>query len=131
MRKSVIIGVLALLLLAQTIHLVRERGYGLYYNPEPRIFAEFVNDNVSKEKDILVVHNPAVAFLLEGNRVWQRLAINPYFTVGRDWFSEGRYPDFIVLNSNGAVLLQEQEENLAEKYKKVYQTDRIMLWQKL
>lgn len=130
-RQSIIIGALTLLLFTQAAYLIKERNSGLYYNPGPRMFAEFVNNNVSKEKDILVINNPAVAFLLESDRVWQRLAINPYFIGGRDWFSESQYPDFIVLNNDSPILLHNQEENLNKKYKKIYQVDRARLWQKL
>jgi hypothetical protein len=121
----------AILILAvftfQFYHLLSNINQKLYYNPLPRMFAQRVNQIVPAEKDILVVHNPAVAFLLEG-RVWQYLAVNPYLTAGRSWLGEGKFPDYVVMDKGNQVLLA--EEDLAGKYEIVYQAGKAILWKK-
>lgn len=128
-RSKIIFLFFAAILFAQTNQLFLNINQKLYYNPSPGVFAQFVNNNVPADKDILVVHNPAIAFLLEGKNVWQRLIINPYLTVGRDWFGEGRYPDYVVMDDGNQILLS--EDNLTGKYRKVYQAGKAVLWQKI
>lgn len=127
-RKQTIFIAVTVVLLSQMAPMFTNINTKLYYNPTPRIFANYINKNIPADKDILVVNNPAVAFMIDRDKVWQRLAINPYLTVGRDWFGRSEYPDYVVLNDGGNELLGEND--LTPKYKKAYQADNAILWQK-
>lgn len=68
----------------------------LHYNPEPRQFAEQVGRMVPREAEMLVVDNPALAFLIKHDNLRQYVATSPHIIVGRDLFEANQLPEYLV-----------------------------------
>lgn len=124
-----VIVIICFLFLAQLINLLLNINSKLYYNPQPRRMGEIINKLIPADKDILVVHNPALAFFIKSDRVWQYLAINPYLTSGRQWFVDGSYPDYLVIAPGSEILLR--DDKIFQSYRLVSEEGKISLFKKI
>lgn len=120
--------IVCLLFLAQSINLLLNISSKLYYNSQPRHLGEIINQLVPADKDILVIHNPAVAFFIKSDKVWQYLAINPYLTSGKQWFADGSYPDYLVTGPGSEMLLK--DEKVLQSYRLILEEGKLDLFKK-
>jgi len=128
-KKYGVTVVVTLLFMAQALVLFANINSKLYYNPSPRLMGDLINKMVPADVDILIVHNPALAFFVKSDRVWQYLAINPYLTSGKQWFVDGSYPDFVVVGPGSEMLLT--DEKVFEHYRVVAKEGSVSLLKKI
>ncbi len=93
-----VIGVLGILIAAQTIHFFRHRSDKLYYNPAPRAQAAELSAEIPATADLYLVDHPELWFLLPGTGARQFIHMNPYTAFGDDFFTLGNYPRYVVVD---------------------------------
>jgi len=125
-KKYGVATIVVLLFSIQSIHLVLNINKKLYYNPQPRQFAERVNQIMSNDKDVWVIQNPSTAFFLEKGKIFQYLTINPYLIVGKDLFDRSGEPDYIITEENNEVYAYLADE-LKIKYKEILRSGKLVL----
>jgi len=127
-RKYGAVLIIGLLFFVQSFNLLSNFNSKLYYNPQPRRLGEVINKMISANKDILVVHNPALAFFIKSDNVWQYLAINPYLTSGKEWFTDGSFPDYLVIGPGSEMLLK--DEKVLKAYRLILEEGKLSLFKK-
>lgn len=88
--------IFSLLLAAQAGTLWMNIQSSLYYNPVPRNFSEMADRSIGVNDNVLVVEMPEIAFLLHGNRIWQRIHTNPHVVPDIDILKTNPYPEYII-----------------------------------
>ncbi len=99
-RRFAIYGVSFLVILLGVVHIfhmLHEYDTRLYYNPEPRLFAESLTKELGNSADIFVIDQPEFWFLLRDRNAGQYMQMNPYIAFGRPIFENTRaLPTYIV-----------------------------------
>lgn len=127
-RKYGAVLIIGFLFFVQSFNLLSNINSKLYYNPQPRHLGEVINKIIPLDKNILVVHNPALAFFIKSDNVWQYLTINPYLTSGNEWFTDGSFPDYLVMGPGSEMLLK--DEKVLKAYRLILEEGKLSLFKK-
>jgi len=128
LKKYGAVAIIAILFLAQSVNLFLNIKNPLYYNSQPREFAEEANKIMPADKDVLILNYPEVAFMLKSERVWMYLPTSPHLTVGTDLFQKADYPDYIVSDSWNDNYYLRQNLAAADKYNLILTKGRYNLY---
>lgn len=123
---------LGALILAQGVHLARERFGRIYYNPAPRELAAALDMGLGVETDIFIVDHPELFFLLKNKNARQYLQMNPYVSFGEDIFQTGNLPKYIVSGEpDRNAFLSRNREAFEAAYQRVKQYDAYILFERI
>lgn len=120
--------IIMFLLTAQTTNLSLNIKDKFYYDPSSRLFAEEVNKLIKKEKKVLVVNIPEIAFLLKSDLVYQYLRNSPHSIVGYDLLKSSQFPDYIVSKPWSNDLYLKDYTAVSDRYILVLESSRFNLY---
>lgn len=120
--------IVGLVIVTQTLHLIPKRGDKLYYNPAPRHFAAYVDEHFSG-RDVMIVDQPELWFLVHDKNVRQYVQMNPYVAFGEKFLEQEKMPDIIINNNpEKNPYLAEQKEKFEQNYSYVDEIDRYRVF---
>lgn len=121
---------IAALLTAQTVHLIRERDTRLYYNPEPRSFALYLENKLGRAADVFIIDQPELWFLFKGDKAGQYIHMNPHVAFGKDIFASVRLPQYVVTTTPDQNLyLNKYRVAFENRYAEIERFGRYHLFQ--
>jgi len=93
-----------------------------------RSFARQIDRLVAPDSNILVVDNPALAFMLKSKNVWQHVRISPHLETSVDLLKREQYPTYIVGGPWSEDVYLKSYMNLSNKYNIVVTEGRYSLY---
>ena len=118
--KKIVVGIVGMLFVVQMAHVFFSYDGIVYRNAIPREFAEEVNGIVPNEASVFVENHPEISFMLSGKTIYQYIRINPYLTVGENFFTEILLPMYIISDIKTQVHLEGYDEVLKKGHYVLY-----------
>lgn len=116
------------LFFAQSINLLVHLHDPVYFDPAPRRFAEAVSRLVPKDVPLLIIDNPALAFLVDHPIMYQYVQTSPHLIVGKNLLQDGNLPPYILAPEWSSILDPNIKLTVKNEYDKVMQEEKYILY---
>lgn len=112
----------------QSINLLVHMHDSVYFDPAPRRFAEAVSLLVPKDAPLLVIDNPALAFLIDHPLMYQYAQTSPHLIVDKNSLQDDNLPPYILAPEWSSILYPNIQLTVKNEYDKVMQGEKYILY---
>ncbi len=113
---------------AQSINLLLHLRDSVYFDPEPRRLAKAVSRLVPKDAPLLVIDNPALAFLIDHELMYQYVRLSVQILVGENLRQDNNLPSYILAQDTALIPYANIQLAVRDKYDKVLQGKKYNLY---